>query len=71
MILFSIGCLCCVTLAAIILAIHQNKKSNISQHSGHMVTNGLDDEENIALSDALRYLKKCNGYFENEANWLD
>lgn len=71
MILFSIGCFCCVTVAAIILAIHQNKKSNISQYSGHMVTNGLDDVEDGALSEALRHFKKCNGFFENETNWPD
>ena len=65
MILFSIGCLGCITLTAIILAIHQNKKSNISQ----MVTKGLDDDEDIALSEALRHLKKCNGISENEINW--
>lgn len=65
MILFSVVCLCCVALTAIILAIHQNKKSNISQHSWHMVTDGLDNDENIALSEVLRHLKKCNGISEN------
>lgn len=69
MILFSVICFCCVTLTAIILAIHQNKKNNISQHSGHMVTNDLDNDEDIALSEALRHLKKFNVISENETNW--
>ena len=68
MILFSVVCFCCVTVVAIILAIYQNKKCNTSQHSGHMVTNGLDDEENIILSEALRHLKKCNGIYETKNN---